>query len=162
MVAHRPVLANGHKFNPCLLDYYGLLVKRLRHGPFTAVTWVQFPHRSPLYAGLAQRQSSSFVTSRSRFRNSHSAPKIVNIFTIKKQQMQYFVAFLLWGYSSVGRASGLHPEGRRFKTCYSHHADNHLRYIWGYSSVGRAPALQAGGRGFESLYFHHYSSKKEV
>ena len=26
---------------------YGPLVKRLRHGPFTAVTWVRFPYGSP-------------------------------------------------------------------------------------------------------------------
>ena len=27
--------------------YLGPLVKRLRHGPFTAVTWVRFPYGSP-------------------------------------------------------------------------------------------------------------------
>ena len=30
----------------CVL-LYGALVKRLRHGPFTAVTWVRFPYGSP-------------------------------------------------------------------------------------------------------------------
>ncbi len=29
---------------------YGPLVKRLRHGPFTAVTWVRFPYGSPKYS----------------------------------------------------------------------------------------------------------------
>ena len=32
---------------------YGPLVKWLRHGPFTAVTWVRIPYGSP-FAGLAQ------------------------------------------------------------------------------------------------------------
>ena len=27
--------------------FFGPLVKRLRHGPFTAVTWVRFPYGSP-------------------------------------------------------------------------------------------------------------------
>ena len=30
-----------------LSDVHGPLVKRLRHGPFTAVTWVRFPYGSP-------------------------------------------------------------------------------------------------------------------
>ena len=29
------------------INNYGPLVKRLRHGPFTAVTWVRFPYGSP-------------------------------------------------------------------------------------------------------------------
>ena len=36
---------------------FGALVKRLRHRPFTAVTWVRFPYASPtslLYGGIAQ------------------------------------------------------------------------------------------------------------
>ena len=34
----------------CIL--YGPLVKRLRHGPFTAVTWVRFPYGSPKHPAL--------------------------------------------------------------------------------------------------------------
>ena len=36
-----------------LIKRYDPLVKWLRHGPFTAVTWVQIPYGS-LYGGLAQ------------------------------------------------------------------------------------------------------------
>ncbi len=36
----------GHGFKSNL-RYHGPLVKRLRHGPFTAVTWVRFPYGSP-------------------------------------------------------------------------------------------------------------------
>ena len=35
----------GHGFKSNL-RYYGPLVKRLRHRPFTAVTWVRFPYGS--------------------------------------------------------------------------------------------------------------------
>ena len=34
----------------CIL--FGPLVKRLRHGPFTAVTWVRFPYGSPKHPAL--------------------------------------------------------------------------------------------------------------
>ena len=33
--------------NPISATTFGPLVKRLRHGPFTAVTWVRFPYGSP-------------------------------------------------------------------------------------------------------------------
>ena len=33
--------------NPISATIFGPLVKRLRHGPFTAVTWVRFPYGSP-------------------------------------------------------------------------------------------------------------------
>ena len=41
-------------------------------------------------------------------------------------------AGLLWAFSSVGRASGLHPEGREFKSLNAHH----YYIMWGCSSVG--------------------------
>ncbi len=34
--------------------HFGRLVKRLRHRPFTAVSGVRFPHRSPYHGRLAQ------------------------------------------------------------------------------------------------------------
>ena len=37
----------GHRFKSHFRHHYGPLVKRLRHGPFTAVTWVRFPYGSP-------------------------------------------------------------------------------------------------------------------
>ena len=39
--------------------YHGPLVKRLRHRPFTAVTWVRFPYGSP-----KQMYPNYFVTSK--------------------------------------------------------------------------------------------------
>ena len=33
----------------------------------------------------------------------------------------YLTAGLLWAFSSVGRASGLHPEGREFEPLTAHH-----------------------------------------
>ena len=37
----------GHGFKSSSRYHQGPLVKRLRHGPFTAVTWVRFPYGSP-------------------------------------------------------------------------------------------------------------------
>ena len=37
----------GHGFKSSSRYHFGPLVKRLRHGPFTAVTWVRFPYGSP-------------------------------------------------------------------------------------------------------------------
>ena len=37
----------GHGFKSNSRYHNGPLVKRLRHGPFTAVTWVRFPYGSP-------------------------------------------------------------------------------------------------------------------
>ena len=37
----------GHGFKSSFRYHFGPLVKRLRHGPFTAVTWVRFPYGSP-------------------------------------------------------------------------------------------------------------------
>ena len=38
---------NGRWFKSDFRYHAGPLVKRLRHGPFTAVTWVRFPYGSP-------------------------------------------------------------------------------------------------------------------
>ena len=38
---------NGRWFKSDFRYHNGPLVKRLRHGPFTAVTWVRFPYGSP-------------------------------------------------------------------------------------------------------------------
>ena len=37
----------GRGFKSNFRYHFGPLVKRLRHGPFTAVTWVRFPYGSP-------------------------------------------------------------------------------------------------------------------
>ena len=53
-----------HKLFRCLFvgTLSGPLVKRLRHGPFTAVTWVRFPYGSPKRRGnFRQKIVSSFV-----------------------------------------------------------------------------------------------------
>ena len=52
------MIPTDNKFIPIILTYiqrrkYGELVKRLRHGSFTAVTWVRLPYSSP-NAGIAQ------------------------------------------------------------------------------------------------------------
>ena len=45
----------GHGFKSSFRYHLGPLVKRLRHGPFTAVTWVRFPYGSP------KRKSTTIV-----------------------------------------------------------------------------------------------------
>ena len=46
------------------------MVKRLRHGPFTAVTWVRFPYGSPKRTG-AQKCSCSFLSPVRAYENLH-------------------------------------------------------------------------------------------
>ena len=46
----------------CRYHFYGPLVKRLRHRPFTAESWVQFPYGSP-HARLSNDVISSFESS---------------------------------------------------------------------------------------------------
>ena len=43
---------------------YGPLVKRLRHRPFTAVTWVRFPYGSPNHPNTLDQWAKSPVISR--------------------------------------------------------------------------------------------------
>ena len=58
---HIPLRCAASRGNPLSVKY-GPLVKWLRHGPFTAVTWVRFPYGSPCrhpegrrqFGGLAQ------------------------------------------------------------------------------------------------------------
>ena len=57
--------------------------------------------------------------------------------------------------AQLGSASGLGPEGCRFKSCHSDHC------LWGHSSAGRAPALHAGGQGFDPPWLHHFFYKAE-
>ncbi len=58
--------------------------------------------------------------------------------------------------AQLGRAPGLGPGGRRFKSCLPDH-HNYISYIWGFSSAGRAPALHAGGQRFDPAKLHHFS-----
>ena len=51
----------GHGFKSSFRYHFGPLVKRLRHGPFTAVTWVRFPYGSP------NANSLNFFTTQKRF-----------------------------------------------------------------------------------------------
>ena len=57
--------------------------------------------RSTTFAGLAQWKSASFTPRMSGVRPSHPAP--------------------VWGHSSVGRASALHAECRRFDPVTDYH-----------------------------------------
>ena len=50
--------------------------------------------------------------------------------------------------SSVGRASRLHREGRRFESFSAHH-------VGGVAQLVRAPACHAGGRRFEPGHSRH-------
>ena len=63
----------------------------------------------------------------------------------------------LTGSSSVGRALGLGPRGRRFESCLP---DRKFKIIMGLSSAGRAPALHAGGQRFDPASLHHKSIYK--
>src|SRR5699024_7537532 len=55
--------------------------------------------------------------------------------------------------AQLGRALGLGPRGRRFKSCLPDHS-------WGLSSAGRAPALHAGGQRFNPARLHQNCSLK--
>ena len=57
------------------------------------------------------------------------------------------------GSSSVGRASGCHPEGREFESHFPLHR--------GIAQSGSASALGAEGRWFESSYPDHFSEMTE-
>ena len=52
----------GHGFKSSFRYHFGPLVKRLRHGPFTAVTWVRFPYGSPNKNKTNLSSSFSFLT----------------------------------------------------------------------------------------------------
>ena len=54
--------------------------------------------------------------------------------------------------AQLGRAHGLGPWGRRFKSCLP---DQAICNRWGLSSAGRAPALHAGGQRFDPARLHH-------
>ncbi len=53
--------------------------------------------------------------------------------------------------AQLGRALGLGPRGRRFKSCLP----DFCKITWGLSSAGRAPALHAGGQRFDPASLHH-------
>ena len=86
-----------------------------------------------------------------------SSPTGTSINYIKKKKKSIAILFMVCYYikaicnrnvAQLGSASGLGPEGCRFKSCHSDH------YIWGHSSAGRAPALHAGGQGFDPPWLH--------
>ena len=58
----------------------GPLVKRLRHGPFTAVTWVRFPYGSPQIKRIPPRYPFYLFFTVTRMRNrTHSRTQIKHI-----------------------------------------------------------------------------------
>ena len=88
--------------SPQPFKYYGSLVKRSRHRPFTAVTGVRFPYESPCGC-------SSMV----EFRPSKPAVRV---------RSPSPAPFLLSrDHSSAGRAPALQAGGHRFEPCWSHH-----------------------------------------
>lgn len=48
-----------------------------------------------------------------------------------------------WGYSSAGRASALHAEGRRFDSAYLHHKLADVQSMIGHWREGFAAVIQA-------------------
>ena len=62
----------GHGFKSNSRYHFGPLVKRLRHGPFTAVTWVRFPYGSPKQKGV-QKHSFFVLPMRTHRRIHHRA-----------------------------------------------------------------------------------------
>ena len=71
-------------------------------------------------------------------------------------------AIIVRDVAQLGSASGLGPEGRRFKSCRPDHLYSILciGYFRGLSSAGRAPALHAGGQGFDPPSLHQLNISK--
>ena len=63
----------GRWFKSDFRYHAGPLVKRLRHGPFTAVTWVRFPYGSPKKADTPL--SICFLSFGDSVRSSNLSPK---------------------------------------------------------------------------------------
>ena len=73
-----------------------------------------------------------------------------------KSKINNLLVFLLGALSSVGRASALQAECRRFDPVSAHHICDHTLFLKYYCSAAvvqlvRIPACHAGGRGFEPV-----------
>ena len=77
---------NGRWFKSDFRYHAGPLVKRLRHGPFTAVTWVRFPYGSPkqkshtircgIFVFAPRALSAQRGAKRQTYIRSHYAPRM--------------------------------------------------------------------------------------
>ena len=123
----------------------GPLVKRLRHRPFTAVTWVRFPYGSPNKKGHPFGCPFLFTARESKGRPRHSRgakvsggdsrtghgrnfpTKMLDIFIFPA--IMSFVEFRLrrseanqrWRHNSVGRVAGSYPVCHLFESDCRYH-----------------------------------------
>ena len=95
--------------------FFGRMVKRLRHRPFTAVSGVRFPLRSPTYGRLAQ------LGERLPYKQNVSSSILLapTIFFLPFFAYNQVGLFVRRGVAQFGRAPALGAGGRRFKSCRS-------------------------------------------
>ena len=122
-----------------LIKRYDPLVKWLRHGPFTAVTWVQIPYGSlPQFNFLAL--------------SNGGLPKWLKGTVLKtvRRLCRAWVQIphppLIGPLEQWFSSPPCHGGGREFESL--------LGRLWGLSSAGRASALQAEGHRFEPYRSH--------
>ena len=118
----------GHGFKSSSRYHFGPLVKRLRHGPFTAVTWVRFPYGSPKKGKQDKSPAFSFLRLR-RDRPTQNAMR----FEYGYCRSGYYLYWLrfLWCLHIPS------PRQARYRLCrYAHTKRSHRRACSPVASAG--------------------------
>ena len=99
----------GHGFKSNSRYHFGPLVKRLRHGPFTAVTWVRFPYGSPK---KERHLDGVFLFLSPSYEESHLSPRLRGIgFANLTKGPSVLARELLGKFSSQSEPFGWRPMG---------------------------------------------------